>query len=44
MTQMERRHTNQKIGKAVYNIAMQVAANAVCLFMVLDLERKYKKR
>lgn len=33
MTRMGRLHANHKIGKAGYNIAMQVAANAVCSWL-----------
>lgn len=33
MTRMERLHKQQKIGKAIYNIVVQVAANAVCKWL-----------
>ncbi|CAM2847062.1 Protein of unknown function [Weissella confusa LBAE C39-2] len=33
MTRMEFLHATHKIDKAVYNIAMQVPANAVCSWL-----------
>ena len=33
ITRMERLHKQQKTGKAIYNIVVQVAANAVCKWL-----------